>query len=114
MAKRRPEPLAPPLPGGERSTREARRVRGQWPIESHSPPHPNPLSAGERECAEFAALSLHMRQEPIGDVVDAKLPVIDLAVLGSALLGGKNLQILLLRAAAFVQRHGLRQRHYDI
>src|SRR5262247_2352531 len=35
-------PLAPPLPGGERSAREACRVRGQGPIESHSPPSPHP------------------------------------------------------------------------
>src|SRR5262249_59455350 len=84
---------------------------GQGPIESHSPPHPNPLPAGERECAEFVALSFHMRQEPVGDVVDAELPVIDLAVLGGTLLGGENLQVLLLRADAFVQRPGFLQRH---
>src|SRR5262245_8402507 len=34
------EPLAPPLPGGERSARLARRVRGSRAIESHAPPHP--------------------------------------------------------------------------
>src|SRR5262245_3538870 len=50
-------PLAPPLPGGERSAREARRVRGQGLIESHLPPHPNPLPSGEREHAEFCACS---------------------------------------------------------
>src|SRR5262245_60437727 len=50
-------PLAPPLPGGERSAREARRVRGQGPIESHLPPHPNPLPCGDRGRAESAACS---------------------------------------------------------
>src|SRR5262245_21758857 len=33
-------PLAPPLPGGERSDREAIRVRGIGLIEIYSPPHP--------------------------------------------------------------------------
>ena len=51
-------PLAPPLPGGERSDREAIRVRGQELFESHSPPHPDPLPAGERERAEFLATSV--------------------------------------------------------
>src|SRR5262245_29855142 len=49
--------LAPPRPGGERPAREARRVRGQGLIESHLPPHPNPLPCGERERAESAACS---------------------------------------------------------
>src|SRR5215813_7604981 len=48
-------PLAPPLPGGERSARAARRVRGNRPAESHLPPHPNPLPSGERERAQSLA-----------------------------------------------------------
>src|SRR5262245_46020584 len=48
-------PLAPPLPGGERSARFARRVRGNRPAESHLPPHPNPLPSGERERAQSLA-----------------------------------------------------------
>ncbi len=44
-----------PLPVGERSTREARRVRGDCPIESPISPHPNPLPSGERERAESGA-----------------------------------------------------------
>src|SRR5712691_3637262 len=36
-------PLAPPLPEGERSAREARRVRGAGSLDSSGPPHPNPL-----------------------------------------------------------------------
>src|SRR5499426_2252940 len=70
----RATPLAPPLPSGERHRRpsaaileaknadakhrlwrEARRVRGQGRIETHLPPHPNPLPAGERERAAFVA-----------------------------------------------------------
>ncbi len=44
-----------PLPWGERSTREARRVRGTSFIVSAAPPHPNPLPQGERELTERMA-----------------------------------------------------------
>ena len=37
-----------PLPLGERSDREAIRVRGLQPVDSSVPPHPNPLPGGER------------------------------------------------------------------
>src|SRR5215510_3078822 len=66
--------LAPPLPSWERHRRpsaavlkvknadakhrlcrEAIGVRGQGRIESHFPPHPDPLPAGERERAEYVA-----------------------------------------------------------
>src|SRR6185369_625851 len=43
--------LSSPLPSGEKSTREAHRVRGQGNIDSHFPPHPNPLPQGERALA---------------------------------------------------------------
>src|SRR5262245_43641477 len=39
-----------PADDGERSDREAIRVRGNKLIESHHPPHPSPLPAGERSC----------------------------------------------------------------
>ena len=42
--------------GAQRS--EGIRVRGEPPIESHLPPHPNPLPDGERECAEFSISSV--------------------------------------------------------
>src|SRR6516165_1781928 len=42
---------------------------------------------------------LHIREQPIADIIDAKLTVIDLAVLGATLLGGENLDVLSLRDA---------------
>jgi glutamate 5-kinase len=50
-----------PLPFGERAG-----VRGDRPIQRSLPPHPCPLSRGERESAEFAANSLRQfeRQTP--------------------------------------------------
>src|SRR5215472_18595508 len=44
-----------PLPGGERSDREAIRVRGTGPLDRFVPPHPNPLPCGEREPAHAVA-----------------------------------------------------------
>jgi hypothetical protein len=45
----------PPLPAGERSDREAIRVRGFGLLDIPEPPHPNPLPYGERERAELVA-----------------------------------------------------------
>src|SRR6266511_5296535 len=51
---------ASPLPAGERSAHEVRRVRGLRSIERPEPPHPTPLPYGEREQTESAArLLLH-------------------------------------------------------
>ena len=49
--------LFSPLPSGERSDCEAIRVRGFRQLRGYEPPHPNPLPHGERERAEFVALS---------------------------------------------------------
>jgi hypothetical protein len=46
---------SPPLPAGERSDREAIRVRGIELLDILEPPHPNPLPCGERERAELVA-----------------------------------------------------------
>src|SRR5215510_3402823 len=37
---------------------------------------------------------LHVRKEPVADVIDAELAVIDLAVLSAAVLGRENLDVL--------------------
>src|SRR5215475_1009723 len=73
-------PLAPPRPSGERSARSCAPGEGaRAHIESHSPPHPNPLPAGERERAEFAApLSLH-RRDRHHDRADLVAAIDDLA-----------------------------------
>src|SRR5471032_3520642 len=47
-ARALPPPFSP-LPLGERSTRETRRVRGEVILGKPDPPHPNPLPRGERE-----------------------------------------------------------------
>src|SRR5207253_609283 len=52
------EPQAPPLPTGERSAHEVRRVRGAGSIDRSGPPHPSPLPCGERELTEIAAPSV--------------------------------------------------------
>src|SRR3984893_17215479 len=52
-------PLASPLPAGERSAHEVRRVRGIGTLDEAGPPHPNPLPTGERERTELAAASSH-------------------------------------------------------
>ena len=44
-----------PLPWGERVASEASRVRGKAMIESHLPPHPNPLPQGRGSPAQYAA-----------------------------------------------------------
>src|SRR5215510_12236710 len=48
-------PLRKALQWGEVAPKA--RVRGQGPLESHSPPRPNPLPAGERERAEISITS---------------------------------------------------------
>src|SRR5215813_7142078 len=54
---------------------------------------------------------LHIREQPIADVVDAELAVIDLAVLGAAVLDGENLDVLSLRANPLVELLRFRERH---
>src|SRR5215471_8677653 len=54
---------------------------------------------------------LHIREQPIADIIDGKLTVIDLAVLGATLLGGENLDVLSLRADPFVELLRLGERH---
>src|SRR5688572_14497385 len=49
--------------------------------------------------------------DPVGDVVDAHLAVVDLAVLRAALLGGEDLELLALGADPLVQRLRLLHRH---
>src|SRR5690348_6154858 len=39
-----------------------------------------------------------IRQDPIPHIIDAELPVVDLAMLGAPLLGGEDLQRLVLRS----------------
>src|SRR5262249_39525091 len=43
---------------------------------------------------ELDSLDLHVREQPVADVVDAELAVIDLAVLGAAVIGGEDLDVL--------------------
>src|SRR6516164_8877538 len=54
---------------------------------------------------------LHIREQPIADVVDAELAVIDLAVLGAPVLDGENLDVLSLRANPLVELLRFRERH---
>src|SRR5215813_11326853 len=54
---------------------------------------------------------LHIREQPIADVVDAELAVIDLAVLGAAVLDGENLDVLSFRADPLVELLRLGERH---
>src|SRR5262245_34816132 len=56
-----------------------------------------------RRAGRIDAPGLHVGQEPVADIVDAELAVIDLAVLGAAFLGGKNLDVLALRAKLIVE-----------
>src|SRR5262249_37816739 len=46
---------------------------------------------------------LHVREQPVADVIDAKLAVIDLAVLGAAVVSGENLDVLSFRSDPLVE-----------
>src|SRR5262252_4123804 len=54
---------------------------------------------------------LHVRKQPVADIIDAELAVIDLAVLGAAVLGSENLDVLSFRADPLVELLCLRERH---
>src|SRR6266849_2031542 len=47
---------------------------------------------------------LHIREQPVADIVDAQLAMIDLAVLRAALVGGENPDVLALGADPLVER----------
>jgi hypothetical protein len=51
---------------------------------------PNPGRFSLHESRKFC---LHVCKKPVADVIDAKLTVIDVAVLGATLLGGENLDV---------------------
>lgn len=48
-------------------------------------------------------MRLHVGEQPVPDVIDAELTVIDLAVLGAAFLGRENLDVLALRSDPLVE-----------
>src|SRR5262245_45819065 len=91
------DPLAPPLPGGERSDREAIRVRGQGPIESHLPPHPTPLPPGERERAQFAAASSPVTERLEKFCVRVTRPIAFIGVTGMLIAAGVTVLDVLMR-----------------
>src|SRR4051794_30611643 len=52
----------------------------------------------------------HVRKQPVADIVDAELAMIDLAVFGAAFLRGEDLDVLSLRADGLVQLLRFRKR----
>src|SRR5262249_35769218 len=54
---------------------------------------------------------LNMGENPIPDIVDAELAVVDLAMLGPTLRASENLDVLALRANPFVKRLRLLRGH---
>src|SRR4029077_16145318 len=73
---------------------------------SPSPPSPARVGRGRE--------ALRVGQDPVTDIIDAERAVVDLAMLGRALLGGEYLERLVLRPDLLVQDLRLLERHHAV